>query len=249
MNFSEAFASHLPGEAAQSFREAVAAWRALSPEAKAVEIARIEQADRALAERDRESKKLARRDRLRALSGVESRFRSATLDLDWSGNDLARTAAFGALETRKGWFYGPIGVGKTHIAAALVNDTVAHDTEAVLISGLTILARIKASYDDSGIVKPECVDIVNRLAGVPVLAIDDLGKERFTAWAAEQFYLLIDARYLKKLPLIVTSNFTPKELEKHWSATGMDDSYGPALVRRIAAMTGNPVQVFGRRAR
>ncbi len=244
------FTSGLPTEAASKLRKAVARWKSLTPEQKAAEIENLEQADRARRERERDARRLARRDRLWQLSGIEARFRNALLsDIQWAGNEPARTAAMKALETRSLWLYGPIGSGKTHAATAIVGDAIQHDIEAVKISGIAMLERIKASYDDSGLVKPECVDVVGRLSKVPVLCLDDLGKERFTAHAAQQLFLLIDARWEKKLPLIVTSNFTPKELEKHWSATGMDDSYGPALVRRIAAMTGNPVQVFGRRAR
>lgn len=242
------FMSGLPTETASKLREAVARWKSLTPDEKALEVERLNQADRARRERDRDARRLARRDRLWQLSGIEARFRTALLsDIQWAGNEPARTAAMKALETRSLWLYGPIGAGKTHIATAIVGDAIQHDLEAVILSGVTILDRIRSSYDDSGLVKPECVDVIGRLSKVPVLALDDLGKERFTAWAAERFYRLIDDRYLAKLPLIVTSNCTPKELEKHWAAAGMDDSYGPALVRRIANMTGNPVQMMGRK--
>ena len=226
----------------------IAAWRALSPEQRAEESARIEHADRAARERERDLRRMARRDRLRELSGVEARFCGALLtDLDWAGNEQAHTAAMQALSTRALWLFGEVGAGKTHIAAALVNDAIAHDREAVMISGIEMLARIKSSYDDAGSVKPECVDVIGRLSNVAVLALDDLGKERFTAWAAEQFMLLVDARYRKNLPMIVTSNIAPRELAMHWESHGMDAAYGPALVRRIVSMTGAPVQVHARR--
>lgn len=242
------FFAELPEESASKLRATVARWKSLSDDQKRVEIERIDRADRARRERERELRASARRDRLWRLSGIEARFRTALLtDLDWTGNEPARTGAMKALETRSLWLYGAIGVGKTHVAAALVGDAISHDTEGVMISGVAMLDRIRASYDDSGLVKPECVDVIGRLSRVPVLALDDLGKERFTAWAAERFYALIDARYSAKLPLVVTTNCTPRELEKHWAASGMDDAYGPALVRRIAEMTGAPVQMVGRR--
>ena len=245
---SKAFAGELPPAAAQGFKARMAAWAALSDAQKKTEIARIELLEKAEREATAELRKKARRDRLRELSGVGSRFAGALLtDLDWAGNEPARTAAMAALSTRCGWFHGVVGAGKTHVAAAIVADAIAHDREAILISGLEMLSRIKSSYDDAGLVKPECVDVIGRLSRAPVLALDDLGKERFTAWAAEQFMLLIDARYRAKLPLLVTSNFTPRELERHWAANGMDAAYGPALVRRIVSMTGAPVQVHARR--
>ena len=246
--FSRMFAGELPESAAKGFKARMEAWRALSPEQKSAESERIEQLEKAQREAEAELRTKARRDRLRALSGIGSRFAGALLtDLDWAGNEPARTAAMAALSTRSGWFYGAVGAGKTHIAAAVVADAINHDREAILISGLAMLSRIKSSYDDAGLVKLECVDVVGRLSRSPVLALDDLGKERFTPWAAEQFMLLIDARYRAKLPLLVTSNFTPRELERHWAANGMDAAYGPALVRRIVSMTGTPVQVHARK--
>ena len=246
--FSRAFADELPPVSAQGFKVRVEAWRALSPAQQAAEIERLNQLEKAQREAEAELRKKARRDRLRALSGIGSRFSGALLaDLDWAGNEPARTAAIAALSSRCGWFYGVVGGGKTHVAAAIVADAIAHDREAILISGLEMLSRIKSSYDDSGLVKPECVDVIGRLSRAPVLALDDLGKERFTPWAAEQFMLLVDARYRAKLPLLVTSNFAPRELERHWCAQGMDVAYGPALVRRIVSMTGSPVQVHPRR--
>ena len=152
-------------------------------------------------------------------------------------SEVSRDSACFVLE--RGWW---------HAGLALVADAINHDREAILISGLVMLSRIKSSYDDAGLVKPECVDVVGRLSRAPVLALDDLGKERFTPWAAEQFMLLVDARYRAKLPLLVSSNFTPRELERHWAANGMDAAYGPALVRRIVSMTGTPVQVQPRKA-
>jgi len=246
--FSRVFAGELPEGAAKGFKARMDAWRAMTDEQRSVEIDCINQLEKAQREAEAELRKKARRDRLRVLSGIGSRFSGALLaDLDWSGNEPARTAAIRALSTRSGWFYGQVGAGKTHIAAAVVADAINHDREAILISGLVMLSRIKSSYDDAGLVKPECIDVVGRLSKAPVLVLDDLGKERFTPWAAEQLMLLIDARYRAKLPLLVTSNFTPRELERHWAANGMDGAYGPALVRRIVNMTGTPVQVHARR--
>ncbi len=242
------FFAAFPEESRSKLRDAVTRWKSLTDEQKRAEIERIDRADRARSERERDLRRAVRRERLWQLSGIEARFRTALLtDLDWSGNEPARSGAMRALETRSLWLFGTIGAGKTHVAAALVGDAIAHDTEGVMISGVAMLDRIRASYDDSGLVRPECVDVIGRLSRVPVLALDDLGKERFTPWAAERFYALIDARYSAKLPLIVTTNCTPRELEKHWAASGMDDAYGPALVRRIAEMTGAPVQMLGRR--
>ena len=123
--FSRVFAGELPEGAAKGFKARMEAWRAMTDEQKAVERERINQLEKAQREAEADLREKARRDRLRALSGIGSRFAGALLtDLDWEGNEPARTAAMAALSTRAGWFFGPVGAGKTHIAAAIIADAI-----------------------------------------------------------------------------------------------------------------------------
>jgi len=43
--------------------------------------------------------------------------------------------------------------------------------------------------------------------------MDDLGSEYPTAWAKEKMYQLIGYRHAWELPMVGTSNLTPRELE------------------------------------
>lgn len=47
---------------------------------------------------------------------------------------------------------------------------------------------------------------------VDLLIIDDLGVERNSEFALEQVYAVIDERYKANLPLIITTNLTPKQM-------------------------------------
>ena len=48
--------------------------------------------------------------------------------------------------------------------------------------------------------------IVQNLVDYPLLIIDDLGIERNSEFALEQIYNVIDSRYCKMKPLIITTN-------------------------------------------
>jgi len=54
--------------------------------------------------------------------------------------------------------------------------------------------------------------LFERARRVPVLALDDLGRERPTPWALERLASLVHHRYEHELPTIVTSNYRRSEL-------------------------------------
>jgi hypothetical protein len=68
----------------------------------------------------------------------------------------------------------------------------------------------------------------NRLANVPLLAIDDLGKAAWTEATAAQFHELVDTRTRNARPLIVTTNETGQLLQER-----MPERFGASLVRRL----------------
>lgn len=68
----------------------------------------------------------------------------------------------------------------------------------------------------------------NRLANVPLLAIDDLGKAAWTEATAAQFHELVDTRTRHGRPLIVTTNETGQLLQER-----MPERFGVSLVRRL----------------
>lgn len=104
--------------------------------------------------------------------------------------------------------YGPFGVGKTRIACSLLNELIAgglHDVYQINYNEL--FGRIKRTYDKSS---PDggTLDFLNRLGKVEVLMIDDFmdtvaGK---LEWEIEMINAIINPRYLRGLPIIITAN-------------------------------------------
>lgn len=116
------------------------------------------------------------------------------------------------IEHPHGWLYlvGPFGNGKTTLAALAVNQLRRAGYEAVFGSVPLVLQYLRDCLRERGGLEPaEELDYIKR---VPVLALDDLGAERLTEWAAEQLYEVLNWRYVKRRPTIITSNYAPDEL-------------------------------------
>lgn len=96
--------------------------------------------------------------------------------------------------------YGSTGTGKTYAACEVANELFEHGYLSCVTNFAEILREMQGAYD-----KRDCID---RLARYDLLVIDDLGIERDTAYAREQVYAVIDARYRAKKPMIITTNLS-----------------------------------------
>lgn len=80
--------------------------------------------------------------------------------------------------------------------------------------------------------KDEAGDFVKRTAARPILFIDDYGQEAVTAnrqdWAQGWFFRLLDLRIGNRLPLLITTNLTAKQM-----AESSRDIAAHPLIRRI----------------
>lgn len=94
-------------------------------------------------------------------------------------------------------FVGPSGTGKTHLAAAVLRGVVA-----------------QGEHDYAWVVVPERQDEIDRFTATRFLVLDDLTG---TAWDRNQprkLYALVNKRYERELPTIVTSNMACEQMEK-----------------------------------
>ncbi len=114
-------------------------------------------------------------------------------------------------ESRNVFISGKVGVGKTHLAVSLAKRIIRDSLKRVLfIAGVDLLYQIKETFD------PDCeiatAEITDKHSRVPYLIIDDLGVEKATEWVREVFYLIVNRRYNRCLPTIITTNFSYRDL-------------------------------------
>jgi DNA replication protein DnaC len=122
------------------------------------------------------------------------------------------------------------GTGKTHLAASIANHLILKEYIPVIFGTLgTLLDEIRKSYDDDS--KYRTAQIEYQLKNIPLLIVDDLGKERVNEWYLEKLYSIINFRYENMKPVIITTNLTLDEMEETFNKKNMD--VGGAIVSRL----------------
>ena len=201
------------------------------------------------AEEDRKLK-----DRIRRIigeSGMGERFLRRTFDtfqVTDENQSAARTAkryadTFDELTPKRGrpepgrnglFIAGPKGTGKTHLAAAIANQLIQKGTPVICMTMIDLLERIKRTYargdTDEG-------TVLSLYKTVPLLVIDDMGKEPPTEWAVSTIYNIVNGRYEAYLPTIVTTNYDDKTLISRMTPQATRDSVtAEATIDRLMEM-------------
>lgn len=104
---------------------------------------------------------------------------------------------------------GGVGGGKTFWAACIANALIDRGYSAMV----TTIPALVAAMSGSGFER-EKQKVLANVAAVDLLVLDDIGFERTSPYAHEKMHEIIDARYLAKRPLIVTTNLSFTDLEK-----------------------------------
>ena len=101
---------------------------------------------------------------------------------------------------------GPVGVGKTHLAVAILNELVDTKGATVLFCDFSdLLDRIQASFSKGSDESQD--DIVAPYRDAEVLVLDELGARRPSDWVREILYGLLNTRYNRRRITILTTNF------------------------------------------
>lgn len=101
---------------------------------------------------------------------------------------------------------GGYGSGKTHLAAAISKVLIDRGIEVLFGTSVTHLDNIRNDFENTGINRYEA-----RMKSVPMLVIDDLGKEKKTDWTRQVLFDIVNYRYEHKLPMIVTTNLVSED--------------------------------------
>jgi DNA replication protein DnaC len=103
-------------------------------------------------------------------------------------------------------FIGPCGVGKTHLAVAIIQELILKKNIRCAFYDFRELIRdIQNTFTpDSSLSESEVLEPVFMSE---VLVLDELGAKRTTAWVEETIFYIINQRYNNKKLTILTSNY------------------------------------------
>lgn len=154
--------------------------------------------------------------RLRAAQ-IPERYRNCTLENYIVHKDAPpsqRLAKMKAIKFVEEWksvpygllFIGPVGVGKTHLAAAILRSLVEEcGVRGVFCDFTDLLERIQATFSRGN---PDSADdVLAPYRDAELLVLDELGARRPTDWVRDVLYGLINTRYNRQRMTIVTSNY------------------------------------------
>lgn len=130
-------------------------------------------------------------------------------------------------------FSGGYGSGKTHLAAAIATNLLNKSIPVVFGNTISLLGKVKQAYDDE--IRESEYQVLDLYSRVPLLVIDDLGKERPGEWVLEKLYFIINNRYENNLPVIITTNYQIDQLPEKLSTKRNLDT-GAAIASRLWEM-------------
>ena len=161
------------------------------------------------------------RRRARSLSAViPSKYRGASFDRapvsDMPAPQLQLVKRYvrdldANLDAGRGlWFYGSVGTGKTTLAMLVSRAALDAGRSVAIYSLPRLLAEIRATFETDS--ERSHLDLLERLAAVDLLHVDDVGAERTSDWVLEQLYAIVNARYEDERSVMITTNLERDEL-------------------------------------
>lgn len=143
-----------------------------------------------------------------SLDSFETKFLGADPSLA-SAHVMARSFVDGYPVTTEGkglLLIGPVGVGKTHLAVAILRALIAEKSARGIFRDFRDLLReVGNSYNP--LVPETEMDLLRPLFTAEILVLDELGAGRANEWILSTVALILNRRYNNKLTTIITTNF------------------------------------------
>lgn len=163
--------------------------------------------------------------RLIEYSGVPARYRGCTLDNFNTHNAIPRVRdalvrahrvsrryvddfvqADGGFCDSGLLYVGPPGIGKTHLAAAVLLELIRrYRARGRFVDFTSLIHQIQATFEPTS--EESKRQVLDPVIEAEVLVFDELGAQKPTEWVRDTLYYVINSRYTRRLPTIFTTNY------------------------------------------
>ena len=133
------------------------------------------------------------------------------------------------------YFHGSYGSGKSYLLSIIAKELTRKGYSALFVFVPDLVRNIKSRMSDNTLEKAVFI-----LKNCDCLILDDLAGENVSAWFRDEIlFPILHYRLAAKLPVIISSNATGKELIKIYSVNSESDSLERAtrLFKRISDLT------------
>ena len=187
---------------------------------------------------------------LRKQTGIQKRTRDARFpflktieEYDFTLRTSLRLTLFGSFlspdfitDGRSLILHGKTGRGKTHLAIAIAYRAIQNGFQARFISCAELVESLSVAGRE-GRLQPALHDLTH----VDVLVIDELGYLTHGPDAANVLFHVVQARHLKKKPIVFTTNKLPRD----WGRVLHDPDLAETIVDRTLGRGGRFIQIDG----
>jgi len=102
-------------------------------------------------------------------------------------------------------FYGENGVGKTHLAVALMKEAIRRKgARAMFFETRELLKTVRDTYNNQ--VDETELDVLRPVLEADLLVLDDIGAEKKSEWVEETLGLIVNTRYSERRVTVFTTN-------------------------------------------
>lgn len=132
---------------------------------------------------------------------------------------------------------GPVGVGKTHLAVAILRGLTEKGARCLFCEYGSLLKEIQDSYNPAS--RTSEMSVLASVCETEVLVLDELGVSKPTAWVLDTMTQIIGRRYNDKKLTIFTTNYTDER--QNPSSETLQDRIGARLRSRLYEMSSTVV--------
>lgn len=129
------------------------------------------------------------------------------------------------------WYiHGPNGIGKSYILIAAINEGIEIQRSGLYTTTTQLLNALRNTHSDTEAFGTE-YDLLRKVTGSTILAIDEIGRERTTDYALEKLFDIYNTRYQdahmfggndKAKVTLLAGNYPPDQLEPYLQSRLLD---------------------------